>query len=889
MHALLRRAALPASLIALASVGSAQESKAPLDAPFVMWGPTERVEHLIDLNHDMRKDALSWWFTDSAKQGIRLHGWINTPDNTFTKAWEVGLSTNVANNDDGPPHPAVGDVDGDGWLDFAVNLAHTIAVYRSNGAASPGLLGWVHPGNDIADLALPDFNGDGLADMVLRTVGGLVRVYLNQGPAQGWKLLEVSSKVVGAPLSVMRVAELTGDSVPDLLFVYGTTMSILPIAADGSIGQELLFTGSLWTKPRPVVGDIDGDRDLDIAVFDGFGQQGFYEVWRRTGPSSFVHEWPGAGGPCTELFDIDLDGDLDGICCGGGGGTGGGPLLNTGKSTFNVCFNDGSGAFTKSFQMRGVGSSHIAGAADIDLDGDIDLVAGRAIYYARGLLKAPPIKELPGPLLSPGELVDYDGDGDLDARLTPSQVLRSNGNDTYDSYSPLMPAPPPGSTFWGPGYPGDFDGDGDEDLLVARFDGASFGSMQLLANLGGGHFVDAGPASNPGVCFSLTGKQNLETRWGYGADLNLDGDLDLVTSGAGSKAWMNDGSGFLRHKWSSNLYVMAVVRLDSDAIPDAILGGASSMPSQTNIYWSKGVGDGTFAGTYQLSGPFFVIRPQYDRIAVADFDADGDFDVVGLNHQDYSPGATYYWKNVGGSNAHAMFTNELLPQGHEPEEGVLSAVAGDVDGDGRQDLLTWPTAEGQLTCAVWLRASDGQSFLPPRLQCLSPLAIADVDSDGDADAIGIAWSTTDNVLVRARTIDGSAVGLRRQYGEGSPGSGGYAPVLGATGPFRVGETFELRVRGGLGGANVVIGVGPTSSALANVPYPGLTAYAWPAERRMLMKLSGPAGVPGIGSATLTAVVPPSLAGVTYFHQVFVVDPGGSGGLSCSNGLELAYD
>jgi hypothetical protein len=235
-----------------------------------------------------------------------------------------------------------------------------------------------------------------------------------------------------------------------------------------------------------------------------------------------------------------------------------------------------------------------------------------------------------------------------------------------------------------------------------------------------------------------------------------------------------------------------------------------------------------------------------------------------------------------------MFTYSILVLVHETNGG-LTAVAGDLNGDGWQDLLTWPTAEGELTCAVWMRASDGQSFLPPRLHCISPLAIADVDSDGDEDAIGIAWSATDNVLVRARTIDGPNVGLRRQYGEGSPGSGGYAPVLGAVGPFRVGETVELRVRGGLGGANVVIGIGPTSSALVNVPYPGLTAYAWPPKRRMLMKLSGPAGVPGVGSATLTAVVPSALAGVTFFHQAFVLDPSGSGGLSCSNGLELAYD
>ena len=39
---------MSASLIALASVGSAQESKAPLDAPFVMWG-LNGPAYLVDL------------------------------------------------------------------------------------------------------------------------------------------------------------------------------------------------------------------------------------------------------------------------------------------------------------------------------------------------------------------------------------------------------------------------------------------------------------------------------------------------------------------------------------------------------------------------------------------------------------------------------------------------------------------------------------------------------------------------------------------------------------------------------------------------------------------------------------------------------------------------
>jgi hypothetical protein len=303
-----------------------------------------------------------------------------------------------------------------------------------------------------------------------------LKVYRNQGPANGCLHVQSCSSSLAAPISELRLGELTGDGVLDVVFVYSNHVLVVPLDASGACQTPIQYpTVSTWFGPRPAIGDVDGDGDDDLIVWDGQGANGFYELFRRSGPGALALEAPHAGGPSTELADIDLDGDLDGICCGGGTGTPN--WKNAGSSTFNVCHNDGTGTFTPAFQMRGVGSSHIAGAADMDHDGDVDLVAGRVIYFARGTFASSPVSVLGGALVSEHTAVDFDGDGDRDLNFGLSGVQRSNGQSQYAGFAPMFPPAPAGAQFQGPGYPGDFDGDGDLDWIVARADAGAFTCM----------------------------------------------------------------------------------------------------------------------------------------------------------------------------------------------------------------------------------------------------------------------------------------------------------------------------------------------------------------------------------------------------------------------------
>ncbi len=308
----------------------------------------------------------------------------------------------------------------------------------------------------------------------------------------------------------------------------------------GIVLPDLDFACAAW-------GDYDNDGDLDILLQGWDGAENYVGfVFRNDGALGFTDINAGilgvAGGAAT-WADYDNDGDLDILITGSQDD----PLPNT-----YLYRNDGAGVFA--LVEKGIvpmfGSS--AAWGDYDNDGDLDLalsgikldpgwVYRTLIYRNDGAGPAwPVVAELVGAYSGAIAWADYDCDEDLDLIVAgfsgpgerATHLYRNDGEDAFTDaavgFVPLGHA----SVSWG-----DYDNDGDPDLLLCGTDSALDRMIFLFANDGVGGLDE--------VATPLYELAEGTLEWG---DFEADGDLDIVQSGRSDYAqiqtavWRSDGA-----------------------------------------------------------------------------------------------------------------------------------------------------------------------------------------------------------------------------------------------------------------------------------------------------------------------------------------------------------
>ena len=469
--------------------------------------------------------------------------------------------------------PFLVDFDSDGDLDAFVGNASGLVFYLANiGTPSTPVfqvsnnpLEGVDFGSD-AKIAFGDLDADGDLDFVTGNRAGELRYFETIAPDFISEITGLENPLLDAGFFLYTylapaLADIDGDG--DLDFVSGNQLGgfryleNVGSATDAEFAEPAPLGPTAYASvdtglSTPAFGDLDGDGDLDLVSGAQDGYFSFFENFvprpRISAPLTGVAN-PLAGQDvgalsAPALADLDRDGDVD-LLAGENGGTFR-YFENTG-SVLTPGFVPRTGA-ANPLNGRDVGNESKPTFADLDGDGDFDLLSGRlagdfSYFQNTGNARTPAFA---APLANPFGLSllgassapvfgDFDFDGDLDltvgsyydalrwyentgTRNAPAFVLRSGSVDPFDDLDPDYYATPALA---------DFDSDGDLDLVHGREHGrfAWFENFQFFSSIGAQtRFLPLSDALNP-----LDGEDVGERAAPAAADLNGDGMPDLVT------------------------------------------------------------------------------------------------------------------------------------------------------------------------------------------------------------------------------------------------------------------------------------------------------------------------------------------------------------------------
>jgi len=327
---------------------------------------------------------------------------------------------------------------------------------------------------------------------------------------------------------------------------------------------------------------------------------------------------------------------------------------------------------------------HTGGCGVLDADGD-----GRPDLYG----------------VDGGPLPGYAG-----GRTRKNRLFRNRGDGTFEDVTDR--AGVPGTRYGLGAFPADYDGDGDDDLLVTQF-----GPDVLYENRGDGTFEEVAQAA--GV--AGTGWSTSAVWW----DADADGDLDLFVG-----HYIGFDPARNRECWRHGIRYHCSP-YDYPAAPD-------------RYYENRG--DGTFADATERLG--FTAPGKALGVLAYDLDLDGRPELYVTN--DETPNLLYRWagkryEEVGLPSGVAVNSAGAVQAG-------MGVDAGDLDGDGRPDLVVC-NFQGERnndfrqvgpTLFVDRGTVSGFGTMTEATLAFTVL-LDDLDLDGDLDALVTNGHVWDNV------------------------------------------------------------------------------------------------------------------------------------------------
>ena len=390
--------------------------------------------------------------------------------------------------------------------------------------------------------------------------------------------------------------------------------------------MDIYFVNGRW---HPDISDNRGRTlkgKLKNALYHNNGDGTFTDVSEKAGVAGYEDSY----GMAASCADYDNDGFLDLFVC------------NYGKCL--LYHNNGNGTFTDVTEKAGLASPGWALAApwfDYNGDGLLDVFVVHYLEYDKGAFQRTgayyKADNFPGPLSYPG---------------VPDHLYRNNGDGTFTDVTKEV-------GLWEPTGRGmgavacDIDGDGDIDIYVTNDAMAN----NLWINDGKGHFKEM--ATESGTAFG-EGGQGVSSMGPFVADVDRNGLLDILVPDMGYSCLMLQvRRGFFMDVTAQSGVAMLsgqytgwgglLVDLDNDGCTDLFI--ANGDPH--HLYLEEATlarydGKGKFIDMTDASGDFFNRKFVGRGAAFADFDNDGDIDIL-MNTINETP---HLLRNDGGNRQH---------------------------------------------------------------------------------------------------------------------------------------------------------------------------------------------------------------------------------------------
>ena len=683
---------------------------------------------------------------------------------TVNFATHVDITTTSSSN-----HLTYGDIDGDGKVDVIESNfgTSTVYVYRNTSTTgSPSFsLAATLPlaAGGAGSATIGDIDGDGLLDIVVAAAAGGGNVYIYRNTSTPGSISFAGAVTVSyfTNANISAIADIDGDGLPDII---SSELSNLAIFRNTSTVGSISFAARVnFTAPANIsgvaTGDLDGDGKTDVMVSNSTTSVSAWRNISTPGTISFGGRQdfttPGSATNIA-MADIDGDGIMDIVCTSttpndlsvfkgtsvsGTISMGARSDFATGANDQYLTIGDFDGDGKPDVAVSSITSSNVGVFRNSSVSGTVSF-ASRADFAANSGA-------------SQLGAVDIDGDGLTDIVVTDQSTTK---------FSVLLNSPLSPNTGTATVCPGltttlsnSFAGGGTWSSGSPTIASVVAGTGVVTGILEGGTanitFTTTGTAQTVVTTVTVTATPTITAitspspAIGFPASSVTLSGTNFNTTSTNDIVWFGSTRATVTSAGATSLTV--TVPLGGTFGPITVENSTCGLQAVSYGFFLQDYSNGSFIANIVNFDPRvdFTAGTQPAGVAIGDFDGDGKPDIV---VSDFGSSQVRVFLNISssGSISASSFAAPIILTNPSPD--VLNVAVGDMDGDGKLDIITACVLGGSNKIAVFRNTSSlgslsfaGSFTVATSGSTFNSLSIADIDGDGKPEII----ATLSNVMV----------------------------------------------------------------------------------------------------------------------------------------------